>query len=98
MTEVSRAASFLSAAIDCSGLTQRQIALQAGFSRPNFISMMKSGETKIPISRVPGLAKACGFTARELLEIVLSEDHPEIWEVIKDAGLLDPLTTKETVL
>ena len=24
--------------------------------------MMKSGQTKIPISRVPGLAKACGIT------------------------------------
>ncbi|MGB3245710.1 MAG: helix-turn-helix transcriptional regulator [Sulfitobacter sp.] len=98
MTEVSRAASFLSTAIDFSGLTQKEIARRAGFSRPNVISMMKSGETKIPISRVPGLARACGITERVLLEIVLSEDHPEIWEVIKHTGCFDPRATKEDFL
>ncbi|MEP3331140.1 helix-turn-helix transcriptional regulator [Sedimentitalea sp.] len=90
MTEVSRAATFFSAAINSSGLTQKEIARRAGFSRPNVISMMKSGETKIPIPRVPGLAVACGIPKHRLLEVVLSEEHPEIWEVISDMVCFDP--------
>lgn len=95
MTELSRSASFLSAAIASSGLTQKNIARRAGFKHPNVISMMKSGETKIPVPRVPDLAKACGIPELELLEIVLYEDHPEMWRVIRRTGCFDLRATKE---
>jgi hypothetical protein len=38
--------------------SQKDIAVQAGFTNVNVLSMMKSGATKIPFDRVPGLAKA----------------------------------------
>lgn len=98
MTELPKAASFLSAAIASSGLTQKEVARRAGFNRSNFVSMMKSGETKIPISRVPSLARACGVSELKLLEIVLSEDHPEMWRVIKETGCFDPQAVKEDFL
>lgn len=37
---------------------QSQIAKEAGFPQPNVLSMIKSGQTKLPLDRVPGLAKA----------------------------------------
>tara|TARA_R110002051_G_scaffold237873_1_gene298696 strand:- start:17902 stop:18198 length:297 start_codon:yes stop_codon:yes gene_type:complete len=95
MNDLPRAASFLAAAITSSGLTQKEVAHRAGFNRANFVSMMKSGETKIPVFRVPALAKACGVPELELLEIVLYEDHPEMWEVIRRTGCFDPRVTTE---
>lgn len=49
-------AEFFARAIDFSGKSQREIALEAGFEHPNVISMMGSGDMKIPLERVPVLA------------------------------------------
>lgn len=38
--------------------TQSQIASEAGFSQPNMLAMIKTGANKLPLDRVPGLAKA----------------------------------------
>jgi hypothetical protein len=38
--------------------TQIAIASEAGFRAPNMLAMIKGGSTKLPIDRVPGLAKA----------------------------------------
>ena len=38
--------------------TQSQIAVEAGFSQANMLAMIKTGANKLPLDRVPGLAKA----------------------------------------
>lgn len=38
--------------------TQSQIAVEAGFLQPNMLAMIKTGANKLPLDRVPGLAKA----------------------------------------
>ena len=38
--------------------TQAEIAEEAGFVNPNMVTMIKQGATKLPIDRVPALAKA----------------------------------------
>ncbi len=38
--------------------TQIAIAAEAGFRVPNMLAMVKSGAAKLPLDRVPGLAKA----------------------------------------
>ena len=38
--------------------TQAEIAEEAGFVNPNMVTMIKKGSTKLPIDRVPALAKA----------------------------------------
>lgn len=38
--------------------TQIAIAAEAGFRSPNMLPMIKSGSAKLPLDRVPGLAKA----------------------------------------
>jgi len=43
---------FLRDAIQNSDKTQREIAKAAGFAHANALSMMKTGETKVPISRI----------------------------------------------
>ncbi|MCV3243288.1 XRE family transcriptional regulator [Mesorhizobium sp. ZC-5] len=38
--------------------TQIAIATEAGFRSPNMLPMIKNGSAKLPLDRVPGLAKA----------------------------------------
>lgn len=73
---------FFANAIEKSGLTQREIGRRAGFEKPNIISMMKTGETKVPIDRIPALAEACDVDPHAFLRIAMQEYHPEIWGVL----------------
>ena len=78
-------AQFFERAIIFSGLSQREIADRAGFPKPNFISMMKRGEAKIPIDRIPALAKACGVEPVEFIATAMREYQPEVWAVLVSA-------------
>jgi len=75
---------YFQAAIERSGKRQKQIAEEAGFAKPNIITMFKQGLTPIPLARVPALASALGIPAIELMNVCLSEYHPEILEVIRE--------------
>lgn len=75
-------AEYIEKAIDLSGKTQREIAEEAGFERPNVLSMMKKGITKVPVDRIPALAKACGVDAAVFLRIAMNEYNPQTWAVI----------------
>jgi transcriptional regulator with XRE-family HTH domain len=80
---ISPTAIYFTQAIDASGLTQREVARRAGFAKPNVISMMKHGGTKIPIARIPDLARALDVDPREFLATAMEEYQPEIWKVIR---------------
>lgn len=53
--------------------SQKDIAAEAGFTNVNVLSMMKSGATKIPFDRVPGLAKALGCDPARLFLLALEQ-------------------------
>lgn len=76
-------AAFLKLAIANSDLTQREIARQTGLPKPNVLSMMKAGETKVPLNRIPALAEACKVDAASFIRIAMAEYHPEIWRVLE---------------
>ncbi|SIN99489.1 hypothetical protein SAMN05444722_0046 [Rhodovulum sp. ES.010] len=76
-------ADFLSEAISTSGRTQREIAHRSGFTRANVISMMKHGEMKVPIERIPDLADACGVDPKEFARVAIAEYHPEIMNILR---------------
>ena len=75
-------ADYLAHCIEVSGKTQIQIADEAGFPAPNALSMMVTGRMKIPLHRIPGLAKATGTDPRELLSHCLEAYQPELYELI----------------
>src|SRR5690606_16925839 len=85
---------FLRRAIELSGKTQADIAHEAGFDRPNTLSMMKTGKIKVPIARIPALAIATGVCPQAFLRTALKEYHPQIWAVIV-GNLGDVLTQTE---
>jgi len=87
-------ANMLAKAIEQSELNQREIADRAGFKKANIISMLKSGETKVPLERIPALAHALAMDEREFLMVAIEEYHPGVHEVLVDVlGL--PLSDAE---
>lgn len=70
--------------------TYREIGQAIGYDRPNFISMIKQGQSKLPISRAVPLAKVLGLDPAHFLRLVLQEYMPEVWgaveEVLESSG------------
>lgn len=65
------------------GKTQKSIAEALGYDKPNIIVMFKKGDTKLPVTKVPALAKELGVDPMHLLRMTLSEYTPEILAVIE---------------
>jgi hypothetical protein len=53
--------------------TQAEIAAEAGFTNANMMSLLKSGKNKIPLDRVPSLAKALEMDPALLMRIALEQ-------------------------
>lgn len=64
------------------------IAKESGFAMPNFISMIRTGKAKLPLDKLPAIAKSLDMDARYLLETALKEYKPKLWHVISEV-LLD---------
>jgi transcriptional regulator with XRE-family HTH domain len=80
----STTAIMLTKAIEASELTQREIADRVGFRQANIISMLKTGETRVPLDRIPALAQTLGMNERDFLLTAIAEYHPGIHEVLVD--------------
>ena len=55
---------------------QREIAREIGYERANVISMFKSGQLRVPLDKVPALAKALNVDPALLFRMVLAEYWP----------------------
>lgn len=88
-------AHYLSACIARSGKTQAQIAEEAGFPTPNVISMMKTGQLKVPLSRIPALAKSLGTDPKEMLGNCLEAYDPELYELFASLAPSMLVTSRE---
>ena len=73
-----KTAEYLRKAIIASRKTLRQICDEVGFARPNVLTMMQNGTCKVPLARIPALAKACGVSPAPFVRIALQEYHPEV--------------------
>ena len=93
MEQSSNVARFIAQQIDAVDKTQKQIAREVGFPQQNIVSMIKSGETKLPIAKAPAMARALGVDPQELVVMCLKEYQPEIWEAM--APLLDLSVTPD---
>lgn len=81
----------LAKAIAQSGKSQREIATEVGYTRPNVLGMMKHGETKIPLEKAPLLAKACGLDPADFTRHAMQEYMPAAWQTLADT-FGEPLT------
>ncbi len=53
--------------------TQAEIASEAGFPNANMVSLLKSGRNKVPLDRVPSLAKALEVDPAYLMRLALDQ-------------------------
>lgn len=57
-------------------ITQREIAEALDYPKPNIISMFKSGETKVPLNKLPPLASVLRTDLVLLLRLWLDQEWP----------------------
>src|SRR5579871_5258209 len=56
---------------------QRQIAHELGYAKPNIISMFKTGDTKVPIDKIPALARALNVDPAFLFRLAMEQFWPD---------------------
>lgn len=100
----SKVAKFIASRIVETGKSQVDIAREAGFNKPNIITMIKQGSTKLPLDKVGPMARALECAPTQLLALTMSEYEPETWQAIapflgefltpKEAAVISALRTK----
>ena len=91
-------ATHLREAIEATEKTQREIAENAGLPHPNVLSMMKLGETKVPIPRIPALSAALGIDAATFIDIAMREYNPDTWATLVSSGIPLPGSIERNIL
>ena len=64
--------------------TQREIAAEIGYDKPNLISMFKRGEARVPLDKIPLLAKALGVDPAHMFRLALEQYWPHLSEIIAE--------------
>jgi hypothetical protein len=69
----SNVAAFITKHIDEGGKTQKQIAQECGWPKPNVITMLKQGHMKVPLEKIGPLAKSLEVDPAVLFWLCMSE-------------------------
>jgi len=65
------------------GKKQLEIAEEVGFPKPNIITMIKQGKTKLPLDKIGKFAKAIEVDPIHLFKLCMQEYMPETWKEIE---------------
>lgn len=76
------------------GLTDEQIAVALGYSKPNVVAMIKSGSMSLPLNKCRALATVLEVDVWTVVELALAHS-PELLQVIRDLGAHAQLSTIE---
>jgi hypothetical protein len=70
-------------AIEKTCISDEAIAEACGFSSMAVVNCIKKGDMKIPLTKIPSIAKAVGLDEAYLLRLALNENHPGLLEQIE---------------
>lgn len=76
-------ARFVEERLQIIGITQREVAEKAGFEKPNMITMIKQGRTKLPMAKIGPFAEAIEVDSVELFQLCMSTYYPETWKALE---------------
>ena len=93
MKTTSQVACFVAERIEATGQLQKDIAAKVGFDKPNMITMIKQGRTRLPLDKVGAMALALETDPRLLLQMCMEEYCPATWASI--APFLDPKMSED---
>lgn len=82
METTSSVAHFIASRIEASGQLQKDIAEKVGFEKPNMITMVKQGKTRLPIDKIGPMAQALEIDPVALFAMCMAEYHPNTWKAI----------------
>ena len=82
-TKATSVAEYITAQIALCGKDQVQIAQECGFNKPNVITMLKQGKTKLPLERIGPMAKSLGVDPGFLFKLAISEYMPTLLEAVE---------------
>jgi transcriptional regulator with XRE-family HTH domain len=92
VNQLSRLALLLEKVTSTSNRTQREIAEEAGFKNQNMITMIKQGDAKLPLDRVPAMAHALRIEPLQLFNLALEQFYQD--EALKELqAILPPALT-----
>lgn len=93
METTSQVARFIERRIEETGQKQKDIAFKVGFEKPNVITMIKQGKTRLPLDKVGLMANALEIDPTELFQLCMEEYQPATWKVI--APYMENAMTKD---
>jgi hypothetical protein len=64
--------------------SQVEIAAEAGFVATNMLAMIKRGSARLPLDRVPALAKALDVDPAYIFQLTLEQHDPALARVVSD--------------
>ena len=82
MEALSQVARFIQRRIKETGQTQKDIAFKVGFEKPNIITMIKQGKTRLPLDKIGLMANALETDPTQLFQMCMEEYQPKTWKVI----------------
>lgn len=89
-------AEYITQQIALSEKSQKQIADEVGYDKPNVVTMIKQGKTKLPINKVGPFARSLNVDPAYLLRLVMSEYMPDTWSAIESL-IGESLIAKEEI-
>lgn len=78
-------ADYVSNQLDVCGKMQAEVAKDCGFNKPNIITMIKQGKTKLPLDKVGLMARSMNVDSFTLLKLAMEEYNPGAWAVVEQA-------------
>lgn len=65
--------------------SQREIAAEIGYDKPNMLSMIKRGESKVPLEKIPLLARSLHVDVGHLMRLAMEQYWPSMHEAIRES-------------
>ena len=79
--------------------TQREVARDLGYDKPNIISMFKHGEAKVPLGKIPALAESINGDPRHMWRLAMQQlDEPDIGMAVRRIFGGEPISENEAEL
>lgn len=90
-------AQYVDQQVNLCGKSQLDIAREAGFNKPNIITMIKQGKTKLPMAKIGPMAKALCVDPVYLFQLAMREYEPDTWEALEEFIFKAPILSQNEI-
>jgi hypothetical protein len=96
--EAMSVAEYFDAQVNLRQMTLAQLSKDiGGVLKPNMLSMIRAGHTKVPLIHVGRIARALGIDPMFLMKMALQEYQPDNWKAIQEVFGDQPVLTRNEI-